>query len=191
MQIIVPLMIGVLLLGLTFYWFLQGGDSSRKIDLSEARDALGTLQSKFLPVSLVDRIHDSKDFAFVQEQKEPRILQLLETERKAIATYWLRHTRQQVTLLMSFYVKSARHSAKLAASLEIKLAFNYVAFLTACNALEGLIRLRGPFDAPKVARRTVLVATRFCEVSEKILAIAEARHANVSEAPGHQWPAGG
>jgi hypothetical protein len=190
MQTIVPLIIGVLLLGLTFYWFFQG-DSSRKVDLSEARDALGALQSEFLPVSLVDRILDYNDFAFVQEQKDSRVLHLLETERKAIAMYWLRHTRQQVTLLMSFYVKSARHSAKLAASLEFKLAFNYLAFVTACNALEGLIWLRGPFDAPKVARRTMIVATRFCEVSEKIVAIAEARNADVPEAPGHQWPAGG
>jgi hypothetical protein len=190
MQIILPLLIGVFLLGLMFYWLLQG-DPSRKIDLSEARDALGNLQSHFLPVSLVDRILDGNDLAFVREQKEPRILQLLEAERKAIAMYWLQHTRLQVSLLMSFYVKSARHSAKLAASLELKLAFHYLAFLATCDALEGLIWLRGPFHAPRVARRTMIVATRFCEVSEKILTVAESRHASVPEAPGHQWPAGG
>lgn len=190
MQMIIPLIIGALLLGLMFYWFLQG-DQSRKVDVSEARDALGSLQSKFLPVSLVDRILDYNDFAFVREQKEPRILHLLETERKAIAMHWLRHTRRQVTLLMSFYVKSARHNARLAASLECKLAFNYFAFLTACDALQGLIWLRGPFHAPRVARRTTIVATRFCEVSEKILAVAEARHANIPAAPGQRWPAGG
>jgi hypothetical protein len=189
-QIIFSLAIGALLLGLMFYWLLQD-DVSHKIDLSEARNALGRLQSKFLPANLVGRILDCNDFAFVSEQKEPRIVHLLEAERRAIAVYWLRHTRQQVKALMTFHVKSARYNAKLAAGLEIRLALNYFAFLVVCNAFQSLIWLRGPFYASRVARHTMTVATRFCAVSEKILAIAEARHANMPEAPGHGWPAGG
>ncbi|MFZ3245747.1 MAG: hypothetical protein WA185_11785 [Candidatus Acidiferrales bacterium] len=182
MEIIFPIAIGCLLLAVMSYWFLQG-DVSNKVDLSEARAALGCLQSKFLPLNLVDRILDSNDFAFVNEQTEPDILQLLESERKAIATYWLCHTRQQVKLLMTFYVKSARHNTKLAAALEFNLAVNYFAFLATCNALRGLIWLRGPFQALKVARCTMIVAARFCAVSEEILAGAEAHHANMQEAP--------
>lgn len=189
-QFILPLTIGALLLGLVLYWLLQG-DSSSKINLAEARGALGSLQSNFLPIGLVDRILDSNDFAFVGSQKDLRLLRLLENERKAIALYWLHHTREQVKLLMNFYVKSARHNARLAASLELKLAFNYVAFLMACDALRALIWLRGPFYAPKVAQCTTVVATRFCAASDKILAIAEANRPSVPEAPGHQSPAGG
>ncbi len=190
MEIIFPVAIGCLLLGVMSYWFLQGS-ASNKVDLSEARTALGCLQSKFLPLNVVDRILDYNDFAFVNEQTEPDILQLLESERKTIAMYWLRHTRQQVKLLMTFYVKSSRHNAKLAAPLEFNLALNYFAFLAACNALRGLIWLRGPFQALKVARCTMIVAARFCAVSEKILATAEAHHANIHQAPGQHWPAGG
>ncbi|MFZ0923172.1 MAG: hypothetical protein WA020_08910 [Candidatus Acidiferrales bacterium] len=189
-QIIFALVIGCLLLGVMLYWFLQG-DVSNKVDLSEARNALGRLQSKFLPLSLVDRILDYDDFVFVDKLQEPDILRLLETERKMIAAYWLRHTRQQVRLLMTFYVKSARHNAKLAAALEFNLAFNYCFFLMACNALQGLIWLRGPFHALKVARCTMLVTARLCAASEKILTIAEAQGANMQEASGHRSPAGG
>jgi hypothetical protein len=166
------------------YWLLQG-DSLAKVGLAEARRALGSLQSNFLPLRLVDRILDHNDFVFVDSQKDPRLMRLLEAERKAIAMYWLRYTREQVKLLMSFYVKSARHNASLAAALELKLAFNYVAFLMACDALRSLIWLRGPFYAPKVARCTMVVATRFCAASDKILAIAEAARSRISAAPGH------
>ncbi|MGB6877654.1 MAG: hypothetical protein WBD87_16645 [Candidatus Acidiferrales bacterium] len=189
-QIFFSLVIGCLLLGVMLYWFLQG-DISNKVELPDARNALGRLQSQFLPVSLVDRILDYNDFVFVDKLQEPSILHSLETERTAIAAYWLRHTRQQVKLLMTFYVKSARHNAKLAAPLEFNLAFNYFFFLMACNALQGLIWLRGPFYALKVARCTMMVATRFCAVSEKILAIAEAQGANMQEASGHRWTSGG
>jgi hypothetical protein len=188
--IILSLVIGLLLLGLMFYWLLQG-DVSHKVDLSEARSTLGRLQSKFLPVNLVDRILDNNDFAFVNGQKEPRILHLLEAERTTIALYWLHHTRQQVKALMTFHVKSARYNAKLAAALELRLAFNYFAFLTACDAFQSLIWLRGPFYAPKAARFTMTVAARFCAISEKILSIAEAGHSNLPSTPRQEWPAGG
>jgi hypothetical protein len=188
-QIIVSVAIGSLLLGIAVYWFLQA-DASPKVDLSDALEALGSLQSTFLPVSVVDRVLDSNDFLFVHCQKEPAILRLLEAERKAIAMYWVRHTQQQVRLLMTFYVKSARLISGLSAALELKLAFNYLAFLAACNAFLGLIWLRGPFHAQKIARRTITVAARFCAVSEEVLALAEARRAELREASGQQWPAG-
>lgn len=173
---------GVLLLALVFYWLVQG-TASRKTNISEARNTLGRLQSQFLPVTLVNRILDPNDFAFVNAQREPRILHLLEAERQAIATYWLSHTRQQVKLLMAFHVKSARYDAKLAAPLEIRLALNYLAFLMACDAFQSLIWLRGPFYAARVARLTMIIAMRFCAVSERILAMVEAQ-AGLREAPG-------
>lgn len=188
-QAIVSLMIGILLLGLMCCWLLQA-DASRRVDLSEARNTLGRLQSKFLPVNLVDRILDCSDLAFVNAEGEPRILHLLETQRRSIATDWLCYTRQQVKALMNFHVKSARYSAKLAVPLELKLALNYFVFLIACDAFQGLIWLRGPFYGVRAARFTMGVATRFCAVSERILTIAEAR-AGMPGTPGHQWTSGG
>lgn len=187
-QIIFPLIIGFLLLGAMVYWFLQE-DRSHKIELWEARDALGQLRSNFLPANLVDRIFDDRDFVFVRKQKEPGVARLLEAERKAIAIYWLCHTRRQIRRLMSFYVKSARHSARLSVALELRMAFRYFAFLASCNALLGLIWLRGPFHARQVARRTVAVATRFYTASERLLTLAEARYARLPEVSGPERPA--
>lgn len=188
-QVMFSLAISVLLLGLLCYWLVQSS-ASRRVDLSEARSRLDLLQSKFLPANLVDRILDYNDFAFVNAQREPRFLHLLEAERRSIAICWLRQTRQQVKVLMTFHVKSARYNSKLAARLELKLAVSYFAFLIACHAFQSLIWLRGPFYAAKVARFTMMIATRFCVLSEKILAIAEAA-ACLPEGPGHQWSAGG
>jgi hypothetical protein len=189
-QVILSLTIGALLLGLMLYWLLQG-DSSAKVNLPEARSALGSLQSKFLPEGLVDRILDHDDFAFVDSQNDRQLGQLFEAERKAIAMYWLRHTREQVKVLMTFYVKSARHSTRLAAALELRLAFNYVAFLVACDAMRSVIWLRGPFYAPKVARCTMVIATRFCAASDRILTVAEASRSSLPQPSKHQSAAGG
>lgn len=187
-QIILPLAIGLVLLGMAVYWLLWT-EAPHEMALPEARDALASLQSKFLPMSLVERILDYDDFVFVRSQKEREILRLLETERKTIAIYWLRHTRRQVRLLMTFHVKSARGSAGLSAALELKLAVSYLIFLAARNALLALIWLRGPFRAQKVAQHTLTVATRFCSVSESVLTLAEAHCAKMSKTSGQQSPA--
>lgn len=179
-QMLFPLAVGLLLLGIVVYWFLSG-ETSHKIHLSEARDALGQLRSNFSPASLIDRIFDYDDFVFACEQKEPGVVRLLESERKGIATYWLRHTRQQIRRLMSFYVRSARESAKLSVALEFQMALNYVVFLVVCNALLMLIWLRGPFRTRAVARRTMAVAARFCATSETLVSLAETRYARLPE----------
>lgn len=184
-HIIFPLAIGLLLLGIVVYWFLQG-DAPQRVELSEAHDALGRLRLNFLPVSSVDRIFDYNDFVFVRNQKEPNIVRLLESERKAVGMYWLRHTRQQIRLLMAFYLKSARQSARLSVALELQMALNYLIFLTACNMLIGLIWLRGPVHARDGARRTIMVAARFCTISESLITLLEARHARIAQVSGSE-----
>jgi len=186
-QIIFPLAIGLLLLGVMLYWLLHG-DTSRNFELSNARDALAHLRSDFLPSNIVDRIFDHDDFAFVLDEKEAGLLRLLQAERKTVATYWLRHTRRQTTLVMSLYLKSARQSARLSVALELQIALNYLLFLTACNSLQSLIWLRGPARARKIAQQTMAAATRFCTVSEKMLTLAEARYAGLAKMSGPERP---
>jgi len=180
-QIALSLLLAVLLLGLMLHWALQADIPSK--DLSAAWDTLGCLRTRFFPASLVDRILDDSDFLFVNSQKDRQILVLLEAERKAIVMYWLRNTRRQVKLLMIFHVKSARHYAKLAPRLEMRLASDYVSFLVVCDLLRILVRMRGPFRARKFARRTVAAGSRFCAASEQILMITKDPHAEIQEAP--------
>lgn len=175
-EVVFSLAIGVLLLGLTLYWCLHG-EASKEPDISTARDALASLQDRFLPVNLVARILDANDLDYVHSLNEPRIVELLETERKAIALYWLRHTRRQVKTVMGFHVKSARQNPRLTVSLEMKLALDYFAFLLVCDALRGLIWMRGPFRATKIARGVRTIAARFCARSERALTSAEVHRA--------------
>lgn len=168
------LALGVLLLGLMLYWWLHG-EPSKAPDISTARDALGSLQNRFLPVGLAARIFDQKDLDYVRSLEEPYITGLLESERKSIALYWLRHTRRQVKTVMGFHVRSARHNSRLAISLEMKLALDYFAFLFVCDVLCGLIWIRGPFRARGIARGIRTIAARFCARSEGMLISAEVR----------------
>lgn len=181
-QILFSLTIGCLLLALVLFWFWQGS-ASHKLNVSEARNALTVLQIRLLPINLMDRVLDYNDFLFVQKQRAPHVLELLETERKTIVLYWLSHTRQQVKLLMSFHIKSARYIAKLAPAQEFKLALNYLTFLLACDVLRGLIWILGPFRVSKVARYTVFVAARFCAASEQILMITKDPHTERQQVP--------
>ena len=181
MQILFSLSIGCLLLALVLRWFWQGSSSS-KLDVCEARDALASLQIRLLPVNLMDRVLDYDDFLFVREQGMPQILDLLETERKAIALYWLNHTRQQVKLLMTFHIKSARHISRLAPAFEFKLALNYLTFVLACHVLQELIWMLGPFRVSKFAQYTAFVASRFCAASEQILVMTKDPHAEMQGA---------
>ena len=83
MQIILSLLLGGLVLGLMLYWLLHKDDAGNNI--SAAWDALGSLQTTFTPAGIADSIFDRNDLLFVREQRDRHILQLLESDRKAIA----------------------------------------------------------------------------------------------------------
>jgi hypothetical protein len=191
-QILLPVIIGFLLFGILLYWFLQGDASGKsRLDFSGAHNALSSLQMRFLPVDLVDRILNYQDMVFVQAQGDPGLMNLLNAERRGVAIFWLRRTREQVRLLMSFHVRSARRDAKLGLALEIKLALHYFVFLMAYNALFALIRLRGPFHARRVAGFITAAVAQFCAISQQALTIADAGHVRIPEVPGNESPAGG
>jgi hypothetical protein len=191
-QILLPVIIGFLLLGILFYWFLQADASGRGgLGFSEAHNALSSLQMRFLPVNLVDRIVNYEDMVFVQRQGDPGLIKLLSAERREVTIHWLRRTREQVRLLMSFHVQSARRSAKLGLALEIKLAVHYLVFLVAYNTLFGLIQLRGPFRARRVAEFITTAVTQFCTISQQALTIADVGRAKFPEAPESESPVGG
>jgi hypothetical protein len=180
-QVILSLLLGGLLVGLMLYWFLRRDAAAN--DISAAWDALSSLQTSFLPAAVVTSIFDRSDFLFVREQRNRHILRLLETERKAIALDWLRYTRSEVKLLMAYHVKSARHSVRLPAALEIKLALGYAGFLLAFATLVIFVRIAGPFRASSFAQRTLTLAALFCATSEKILSIADGPHARPQAEP--------
>jgi hypothetical protein len=183
-QFFLPILIGFVLLAMLFYWVLRGNSgSASRIGISEAHQALALLQVKLLPLGLADRILDTADADFARSQSNPAILELLEKERKALAIFWLHYTREQVGLLMSFHVRSARRSANLSPSLEFKLALNYLNFLTAYRILLGLFWTSGPFSARRVSGIITGAAVRLCQASEQVFATMEPAELTAARIP--------
>ena len=172
--IILPILIGLLLLGILLYWVLRGQESEKGLlDLSGAQTALKYLQSGSTSRDLIDRIANEQDVIFVRSEGDRNLLVLLNAERRTLALLWLRRMHQKVKLIMNFHVKSARFSAKLGPLVELKLAYQFLVFITTCHILLALIWLRGPFQVRRVAGFVVIRLRDFCLVSERALVIAD------------------
>lgn len=175
-QIIVPVFIGFLLLGILLYWFSLGQESEKwQVDFSEAQVALMNLQSGFISPDLIDRITNERDMIFVRSEGDHSLIALFHRERKALAILWLRWMHQQAKLLMRFHVKSARCNAKLGPVVELKLAFQFLIFISIYYALLVTVWLRGPFHGRKVAGFFAIVLKNFCVISQQALTIADVR----------------
>lgn len=180
-QIILPIFIGFLLLGTLLYWFLHAEEGKPQLEFSEAHAALRYLQSGFVFPDLIDRIANEHDMIFVRSEGERKLMALFNNERRAIAILWLRRMRQQVKLLMIFHVKSARYSAKLGPVVEIKLASQFLVFLSIYCALFTLVWLRGPFRTRKVARFIAVALRDFCATSQQAIVIAQSWHVGIPQ----------
>ena len=184
-QIIVPIFIGFLLLGILLYWFLRGEESAKcRLELSEAQTALKYLQSGSTSRDLIDRIANEQDIIFVRSEGDRNLLVLLNGERRAVALLWLRRMHQQVKLLMHFHVSSARSNARLGPVVELKLAFQFLAFIAIYYALLVMVWLRGPFRARKVTGFIAVALRQFCATSQQALVLADSWHAGLSQGSG-------
>lgn len=184
-QIVLPILIGVLLLGILLYWFLRGEKPGQsQLDLFEAHASLIHLQSLFVTPDLIDRITSEQDMIFVRSEGERNLISLFNSERRAIAILWLRRMCKQVKLLMNFHVRSARYSAKLGSVVELKLAFQFLAFITIYYALFMLVWLRGPFHARRVASFIAVALRSFCATSQQALVIADSWHVGIPNESG-------
>ena len=167
-HLIAFLLVGVLFIALLLLWALRARKFAGRGDAdSEALLIEGLLRP---PQELADRIFDDRDWRFVSSKTGPDVQNTFLRERRSIALSWLRQTRSQARQLMRFHRTAVRHNVELKASLEMKLAANYLAFLILCGILQALIRMRGPFRAQKMAGHALGVANGLWVVSEQLLA---------------------
>jgi hypothetical protein len=137
--------------------------------LFEARRALSSLQGELLPRELVTRIFAREDLEYVASSTPRSLRKMFLAEREKIALSWVRHVRRQVVSLRHFHLGSARFYARLNFRTEMMLALDFAILLFACRALELMLRLRGPYGAPRIVGATTAAAGRVCEISEKSL----------------------
>jgi hypothetical protein len=170
-QLVLFLAVGMLLLALLLFWGLRtraSGVNDRA--LSDAEQTLADLELEPPPRALAERIFASQDWDFVCSQAPLQTQRMFLKERGALALTWLRQTRKRATRLMDFHRRAVRRSTNLRPGVEVRLAANYVLFIIVCEILLGLIWLRGPFHARRMASYAIRVAEGLWLASGQLLA---------------------
>jgi hypothetical protein len=142
--------------------------------LVEARQALRTLQGGLLPLDLVNRVFAKQDWEYVRLECPRSVQELFMDERKGIALLWLNQVRTQIRSLQRFHRGAARHYARLNPRVEVELAMSFAALMGACQALQVLVYIAGPYAAPGMVGVVASTATRACRISEKSLGFLDA-----------------
>jgi hypothetical protein len=138
--------------------------------LLDARLALSALQQDLLTGAVVQRVFAREDFEYIVRATPESVHRLFMDERRKVALIWVRQVRKGVEDLKAFHLGQARHYARLNLRTELGLGFNFTSLLLACRALEIALYFGGPYAVPSFVGKTVGVAGRLCEVSEKSLA---------------------
>lgn len=138
--------------------------------LGEARHAVQALESGLLPPDMIGRIFAREDLDYVNSCGSREVGEMFLRERRRIARSWVSMVEKQIVSLLRFHRLAARQQSNLSFGTEAGLAFDFVALLMACQALQVIVYLRGPFAAPRVVGATVAAATRVCEASKQSMA---------------------
>jgi hypothetical protein len=170
-QLLLFLLIGALLfLSLIFLVWRRPRAEDGSAALLEARQALVTLQSGLLPIELIGRIFAPEDLEYVRSQAPESVSALFLRERKSIALAWAAQVRKQALSLMRFHLGSARFYARLSFRTELALAVQFGGLLLACQALQMVLYVGGPYAAPRIVGATAATAVQVCGISERSLA---------------------
>jgi hypothetical protein len=138
--------------------------------LVSARQALFTLQTELLPAGLVGRIFAKDDLDFVDSEGSRQIRALFLKERQRIALLWVGRVRDQIRLLRSLHLGSARFYARLDLKTELALAADFGLLLVSCRALQLAFVVGGPYATPSMVGTVADAAARVCDISKQSLA---------------------
>jgi hypothetical protein len=126
-----------------------------------------------LPTDLVQRVFATQDLEYVTRSSPKSLHHLFVEELRKVALVWLRLVRKGVASLKAFHLGQARHYAQLELGTEFQLAVSFAVMLLACRALQVALYFGGPYAAPHILGRTVGVAGRICQISERSLAFLD------------------
>ncbi len=116
---------------------------------------------------MIARVFAREDFDYVTSSVPEDICRMFLRERRKIARSWVSMVEKQILALRRFHRIAARQHSGLSFRAEAALAFDFATLLLACQALQVLLYLRGPFAAPRIVGATVAAATRVCEASKQ------------------------
>jgi hypothetical protein len=128
-------------------------------------DAPCGLPSRLLGESICSR----RDLEFVAMEL-PGLRQRFIRERKHLLLLWLQDLREAVVETVSFYRASVRASASVKATVELKIAVDYVAFLLLWEIARGLVWIQNPAAAQDIVWRLFEAAEQISIATGRLIA---------------------
>jgi hypothetical protein len=120
--------------------------------------------------ALLDRCLAREDEEFVAELRSPRLLSLLQRERRRLALGWLRQTRREASRLYRLHVRCVRHAADLQPGSEMKLLSALGLFLFICGMMMGMVWLSGPLRTRTLLQAVSAQADLLSRLGDRIAA---------------------
>jgi hypothetical protein len=128
------------------------------------------------PPEFVAGIFSRSDWNFISGTGSLVLQEAFLAERKKVALFWLRQTRQAIGAVMEKHAAFARQSEELEFTTEVKIFFLYAELRLICLALLALINVAGPLWLNGVAVQAGKLSQRIRDVQENLqLAASELR----------------
>lgn len=127
------------------------------------------------PPEFALKIFSRTDWEFASATKSPKIEELFRSERKAVALLWVRQTSAAIQRIMREHAETARRSADLEFTTEVKLALLYGELMLLCGALFLAIQSAGPLWVRGVALYADSLSQRIAEVQQAFSAATAGR----------------
>ncbi len=112
------------------------------------------------PAELAVRIFSPRDSEFIALTRSPRLQRLYVTERRRVASHWIRQTSREVSRIMRQHRLSSRLSTNLNVAAEARLFFQYVELRLLCGMLLLSIQLFGPHALASLASQAGMLYQR-------------------------------
>jgi hypothetical protein len=141
----------LLLLWLVFRTLEDGGDAdSGEIHRDRSLAAAYALP----PAELATRIFSRSDREFILNTGSARLQRLYRSERRRLASQWVRRTSREVSRIMREHRLASRAASNLNVVTETRLFFQYLELRLLCSSLLLLIHLFGPHALADLASQT-------------------------------------
>jgi hypothetical protein len=124
---------------------MNRGDEAKEFASSEPHhQARHESHDSLQPTELAIRIFSRDDREFIALTRSARLQSLYQTERRKVASHWVRRTSREVSMIMHSHRLNSRQSPNLRVSTEAKLFCQYVQLRFLCGLLLFLIQLFSP-----------------------------------------------
>lgn len=152
---------GLTFLAVVVLWFWRTyHNAARPAIQSDVRAVTSFDPLDLLPIMAVENVFALRDWDFVSQLGDKRIMQLYMRERRSIGINWLVELRRSAWSLLRVYVTVARHEVQLSLSQELRVFTAFLGFFGLYTVGLLLLRLAGPVWFRRISILVAAAATR-------------------------------